>query len=184
MLESMQKRSSPVNAHKVATKYFDDFKRERRIPAVEPKDSRITAVGTGESNAVSTAVGSAVVPLEGSLEDGILLSFLKSSKYFVAILCAFTGLERFCIDSSMLDRRSLFAGFFFLGVPDDVSSAFVFFIFIDLNDVFGQSPIICSPRADRVIFKDMLTISTCLFKLHIAMYRGEGIGIKLLVYSV
>jgi len=58
MLESMQKRSSPVNAHKVATKYFDDFKKERQIPAVEPEDGRGTTVGTGESSAVTIAVTS------------------------------------------------------------------------------------------------------------------------------
>lgn len=60
MLESMQKRSSPVNAHKVATKYFDDFKKERQIPEGQPKDSNITAVDTGVSTAVITAVGSTV----------------------------------------------------------------------------------------------------------------------------
>lgn len=48
----MQKRSSPVNAHKVATKYFDDFRKERSISSSEgsPKDT------TAESNALSTAV--------------------------------------------------------------------------------------------------------------------------------
>lgn len=61
MLESMQKRSSPVNAHKVATKYFDDFKKERQIPTEAPKDSTNTAVDTAKSNAVITAVDSAVV---------------------------------------------------------------------------------------------------------------------------
>jgi hypothetical protein len=61
MLESMQKRSSPINAHKVATKYFNDFKKERQIPAVEPKGGRDTAVDIGESNAVTTAVDSAVI---------------------------------------------------------------------------------------------------------------------------
>ena len=61
MLESMQKRSSPVNAHKVATKYFDDFKKERQIPTEAPKDSVVTAVDTIKDNAVITAVDSAVV---------------------------------------------------------------------------------------------------------------------------
>lgn len=52
MLESMQKRSSPVNAHKVATKYFDDFKKERQIPTEEPKESAATAVDTAKDSAV------------------------------------------------------------------------------------------------------------------------------------
>lgn len=60
MLESMQKRSSPVNAHKVATKYFDDFKKERQIPTEKPEDSGITAVDTAKDSAVITAVDSAV----------------------------------------------------------------------------------------------------------------------------
>ena len=96
-----------------------------------------TAVLTAFLSAVITPVSTAVVSFGGSLEVEIPLSFLKSSKYFVATLWAFKGLERFCIDSSMLDKRPLFSGFFFLGVPDDVSSTFVFFIFIDLHNIFG-----------------------------------------------
>jgi len=64
MLESMQKRSSPVNAHKVATKYFEDFRKERSIPTSKEPPKETTAVDTGvitaEYNAVSTAVGSAI----------------------------------------------------------------------------------------------------------------------------
>ena len=60
MLESMQKRSSPVNAHKVATKYFDDFKKERQIPEEDPDNSAVTGVDTVEATAVITAVDSAV----------------------------------------------------------------------------------------------------------------------------
>ena len=56
MLESMQKRSSPVNAHKVATKYFDDFKKERQIPIKEPDGGAVTAVDTAKDSAVITAV--------------------------------------------------------------------------------------------------------------------------------
>jgi len=65
MLESMQKRSSPVNAHKVATKYFDDFKKERQIPAEEPKDIDVTEEPTGKANAVITAIASAVMDAKG-----------------------------------------------------------------------------------------------------------------------
>jgi len=61
MLESMQKRSSPVNAHKVATKYFDEFKKERQIPEVEPKDRNVTEVPTDVGSAVTTAVGSTAI---------------------------------------------------------------------------------------------------------------------------
>ena len=64
MLESMQKRSSPVNAHKVATKYFDDFKKDRSIPTTEESTKETTAVntsvGTAESTEVDTAVHSTV----------------------------------------------------------------------------------------------------------------------------
>jgi len=64
MLESMRKRSSPVNAHKVATKYFDDFRKERVISTSKEPPKDTTAVDTGvitaESNAVSTAVVTAI----------------------------------------------------------------------------------------------------------------------------
>jgi len=94
MLESMQKRSSPTAAHKVATKYFDDFKKERQIPAEEPKDSVSTAVDTGKDNAVITAVGSAVtgvrkkpsvkIAVEGiNLVDDPLLSRSENKVYSV-----------------------------------------------------------------------------------------------------
>ena len=64
MLESMQKRSSPLNAHKVATKYFDDFRKEREISTSKKPSKDTTAVDTGVitagRNAVSTAVATAV----------------------------------------------------------------------------------------------------------------------------
>jgi hypothetical protein len=64
MLESMQKRSSPVNAHKVATKYFEDFRKERSIPDSKEPPKDATAVDTGVitagNNAVSNAVGTTV----------------------------------------------------------------------------------------------------------------------------
>ena len=64
MLESMQKRSSPVNAHKVATKYFDDFKKDRSISSAKETSNDITAVTTPvttvESNAINTAVTTAI----------------------------------------------------------------------------------------------------------------------------
>jgi len=65
MIESMQRRSSPVNAHKVATQYFDNFRQERHIleeagAGKEAKQPSSTAVTTGETTAVITAVSTAV----------------------------------------------------------------------------------------------------------------------------
>ncbi len=64
MLESMQKRSSPVNAHKVATKYFDDFKKDRSISPAKETQKETTAVSTGvntaENSALDTGVSNAV----------------------------------------------------------------------------------------------------------------------------
>ncbi|NIT14604.1 MAG: hypothetical protein GTN99_10295 [Candidatus Dadabacteria bacterium] len=56
MLESMQKRSSPVNAHKVATKYFEDFKKDRSIPDKEDTTAVTTAEPTPEDTAVPTTI--------------------------------------------------------------------------------------------------------------------------------
>jgi len=74
MLESMEKRGSPVNAHKVATAYFESFRKDRNIPeGIEekaPGGDESTAVGTGvdagEESAVVTAVSSPVK--KGSIE--------------------------------------------------------------------------------------------------------------------
>ena len=68
MLESMEKRGSPVNAHKVATAYFESFRKDRNIPdgAEEkaPGGDEPTAVDTGvgaeEESAVVTAVNNPV----------------------------------------------------------------------------------------------------------------------------
>ena len=53
MLESMERRASPVSAHKVATKYFDDFRKERRIAPVEQVKESNTAVATAVDSAVA-----------------------------------------------------------------------------------------------------------------------------------
>ena len=64
MIESMQKRGSPVNAHRVATKYFEGFKKERNLPIErgvgDVPASDDTAVATVRGNEVITAVPSAV----------------------------------------------------------------------------------------------------------------------------
>jgi len=61
MFESMEKRASPVSAHKVATKYFDDFRKERKIVAEVQGNKDATAVDTVVASTVSTAVVSAVI---------------------------------------------------------------------------------------------------------------------------
>ncbi|MEW6146263.1 MAG: hypothetical protein AB1598_14715 [Thermodesulfobacteriota bacterium] len=64
MIESMEQRGSPLNAHRVATRYFDSFRKERNIPAEAPggeasgESSR--EPGTGLETAIVTAVDSAV----------------------------------------------------------------------------------------------------------------------------
>ena len=63
MIESMQKRGSPLNAHRVATRYFDSFRKERNIPAgaedEEPPASPSIPEKPPESEKI-TAVDSAV----------------------------------------------------------------------------------------------------------------------------
>ncbi len=64
MIESMQKRGSPMNAHRVATRYFDSFRRERNIPAEavedEPAEDISPAADSGPDTTIITAVDSAV----------------------------------------------------------------------------------------------------------------------------
>lgn len=69
MLESMEKRGSPVNAHRVATAYFESFRKDRNIPdGAEEEELRAdepTAVDTGVERAAATAVSSAVKKTPG-----------------------------------------------------------------------------------------------------------------------
>ncbi len=62
MIESMQQRGSPLNAHRVATRYFDSFRQERNIRGdadeAPPADSRATE--TTADAAITTAVDNAV----------------------------------------------------------------------------------------------------------------------------
>lgn len=64
MIESMQKRGSPIRAHKVATQYFESFKKERNIPTERNTGdisvSENTAVAADKSGEAITAVPSAV----------------------------------------------------------------------------------------------------------------------------
>lgn len=46
MIESMQKRGSPLNAHKVATRYFDSFRKERNIPAGAEGEGSVAEIST------------------------------------------------------------------------------------------------------------------------------------------
>jgi len=64
MIESMQKRGSPLNAHRVATRYFDSFRKERNIPAgaaddkpaSEPPNTFEEHTGPEKITAVDSAV--------------------------------------------------------------------------------------------------------------------------------
>jgi hypothetical protein len=64
MIESMEQRGSPLNAHRVATRYFDSFRKERNIPAGaaggEPGEDISEEAGKGSDTMVITAVDSAV----------------------------------------------------------------------------------------------------------------------------
>jgi len=64
MIESMQKRGSPLNAHRVATRYFDSFRKERHIPAGaandEPAADAASVPEREPKNDLITAVDSAV----------------------------------------------------------------------------------------------------------------------------
>lgn len=64
MIESMQKRGSPMNAHRIATRYFESFRRERNIPAegssgYVSEDASAAPAGVPDA-VVTTAVDSAV----------------------------------------------------------------------------------------------------------------------------
>lgn len=64
MIESMQKRASPVNAHKVATQYFDNFRKERQIPEEPektPSGEGAQKIEGNDTSAVSTAVDTTVI---------------------------------------------------------------------------------------------------------------------------
>lgn len=69
MIESMQKRASPVNAHRVATQYFDNFRKERQIPDKEhgqPQSGDTSGSSRDKKNtAVTTAVSTAVIKQSG-----------------------------------------------------------------------------------------------------------------------
>ncbi|HVY54582.1 MAG TPA: hypothetical protein VHC46_02405 [Thermodesulfobacteriota bacterium] len=65
MIESMQKRGSPLNAHRVATRYFDSFRKERNIPdgaeEDEPPAAALPTTGKHQESEKFTAVDSAVI---------------------------------------------------------------------------------------------------------------------------
>jgi hypothetical protein len=60
MVESMQKRGSPLNAHRVATRYFDSFRRERKIPAEAADDRPAADVSPPTDNEPDTVMPTAV----------------------------------------------------------------------------------------------------------------------------
>ncbi len=67
MLDYMKERSNPIGAHKVASKYFETFREDRKLTEEKPEKKKgkkegknITAVTTAVGNAVSSAVDTAV----------------------------------------------------------------------------------------------------------------------------
>ena len=63
MIESMEQRGSPLNAHRVATRYFDSFRRERNIHGeAADEHAAVTppAPDAGPDTTIITAVDSAV----------------------------------------------------------------------------------------------------------------------------
>jgi hypothetical protein len=68
MIESMQKRGSPLNAHRVATRYFDSFRKERNIPGVGKGEESSGAVppapDENQESKLTTAVDNTVISRE------------------------------------------------------------------------------------------------------------------------
>ena len=60
MIESMQKRGSPMSAHRVATRYFESFRRERNIPEEEPASGPLGEATDGREGVADTVVTTAV----------------------------------------------------------------------------------------------------------------------------
>ncbi|MGH7848724.1 MAG: hypothetical protein ACREOP_00335, partial [Thermodesulfobacteriota bacterium] len=60
MIESMQKRGSPMSAHRVATRYFDSFRRERNIPEEELAPGPLGETPDGGENGADTVVTTAI----------------------------------------------------------------------------------------------------------------------------
>ncbi len=85
MIESMQQRGSPLNAHRVATRYFDSFRQERNIRGdadeAPPPAEASRATETTADAATTTAVNSAVKKRErkppSPAEPGVKSADLK-----------------------------------------------------------------------------------------------------------
>ena len=126
MLESMEKRGSPVNAHKVATAYFESFRKDRNIPdgAEEkaPGGDKFTAVDTAvdaeEESAVATAVSSPVkkAPLEKKQpraaaktmpKDGDPLLAPSETKVYEAIYKVYKDADRGGVRIGLKELREL-----------------------------------------------------------------------------
>ena len=87
MIESMQKRGSPMSAHRVATRYFESFRRERNIqeePAGPVGEAPDGAPGLADA-VVITAVDSAVKKRErktpSPADQGVKSIELKDLEY-------------------------------------------------------------------------------------------------------
>ena len=60
MIESMQKRGSPMSAHRVATRYFESFRRERNIPEEGAPSGPLGEAPDGRERGADTVVTTAV----------------------------------------------------------------------------------------------------------------------------
>jgi hypothetical protein len=60
MIESMQKRGSPMSAHRVATRYFESFRRERNIPEEGIPSGPLEEAPDGREGDADTVVTTAV----------------------------------------------------------------------------------------------------------------------------
>ncbi len=85
MIESMEQRGSPLNAHRVATRYFDSFRKERNIhgeaddgdPAIETSRAPDTALDTTIITAVDSAVKKRERKRPSPAESGVQPADLK-----------------------------------------------------------------------------------------------------------
>ncbi|MCI0481460.1 MAG: hypothetical protein L0213_07715, partial [Candidatus Dadabacteria bacterium] len=85
MIESMEQRGSPLNAHRVATRYFDSFRKERNIhgeaddgdPATETSRAPDTALDTMIITAVDSAVKKGERRKSSPAEPGVQSADLK-----------------------------------------------------------------------------------------------------------
>jgi len=73
MLESMENRSDPVSAHKIATDYFLEFRKERKIPTYPTKPENIKEKEDDSDTEVITPVPTALdTSVTKGLDNGVI----------------------------------------------------------------------------------------------------------------